>query len=454
MTRRYQAYRESGIDWLGEVPQHWDVGPLKRRYSVTLGKMLQPDAKSEQDVYSHYLRAANVQWGRVDVSDMNSMWFSPTETVTLRLEIGDLLVSEGGDVGRSAIWNGELKECYFQNSVNRVRPNENASTAYLYYWMATIKAKGYVDVLCNKSTIAHFTAEKVEAVPVPMPPLPEQTAIAAFLDKETAKIDALVEEQRRLIDLLREKRQAVVSHAVTRGLNVDAKLKPSGEDWLGDVPEGWEVKPFKYLVRHPNGIQMGPFGGMLTNLPEDETAFKLYGQENVISGDFGRGRRWVEPSRFEELAGYRILPGDLVMTRKGSIGNCRIFPQEAQAGIADSDTIRVRLNSDMVDPELLLITLQEAHFIRVQFDLTKRGAILSGLNTAVVSNLLLPVAPLTEQVEILSFVRTETAKWEALLQEAEAAIDLLQERRAAFISAAVTGKIDVRDLVANQTEAA
>lgn len=245
MTRRYPAYRESGIDWLGEVPQHWDVGPLKRRYTVTLGKMLQPEPKSEEDTFAQYLRAANIQWGMVDVSDMNSMWFSPADRKALTLNTGDLLVSEGGDVGRSAIWQGELEECYFQNSVNRVRPQENASTAYLFYWMATIKAKGYVDVLCNKSTIAHFTAEKVAAVPVPMPPLPEQIAVAAFLDRETAKIDALVAEQRRLIDLLREKRQAVISHAVTKGLNPNAPLKPSGIDWLGDVPEGWEVGPLK-----------------------------------------------------------------------------------------------------------------------------------------------------------------------------------------------------------------
>lgn len=250
MTRRYPAYRESGIDWLGEVPQHWDVGPLKRRYTVTLGKMLQPEPKSDEDIFAQYLRAANIQWGLVDVSDMNSMWLSPADRKALTLKAGDLLVSEGGDVGRSAIWRGELEECYFQNSVNRVRPEENASTAYLFYWMATIKAKGYVDVLCNKSTIAHFTAEKLAAVPVPTPPLHEQAAIATFLDRETAKIDALVEEQKRLIELLKEKRQAVISQAVTKGLNPNAPMKPSGVKWLGDVPADWRVIPIGHLVHY------------------------------------------------------------------------------------------------------------------------------------------------------------------------------------------------------------
>jgi type I restriction enzyme S subunit len=161
---------------------------------------------------------------------------------------GDLLVSEGGEVGRSAIWRDEIDDCHFQNSVNRVRAIEENSTSYLYYWMSVMKDKGYIDVLCNKSTIAHFTAEKVEAVPVPYPPEEEQARIASFLDGETAKIDLLVEKQRRLIELLKEKRQAVISHAVTKGLNPHAPMKDSGSDWLGPIPRNWTYLKLKHLA--------------------------------------------------------------------------------------------------------------------------------------------------------------------------------------------------------------
>lgn len=236
---KYAEYKDSGVQWLGEVPSHWNVAPLKRGYDVCLGKMLQMEPSSGDDIMAPYLRAANIQWGIVDLTDLKSMWISPRDRAQLLLQADDLLISEGGDVGRSALWRNELEECFIQNSVNRVRARDQNSTSYLYYWMVTVKAKGYVDVLCNKSTIAHFTAEKVAAVPTPYPPHAEQGGIVAFLDRETAKIDALIAEQEKLLTLLAEKRQATISHAVTRGLNPNAPMRDSGNPWLGEVPAHW-----------------------------------------------------------------------------------------------------------------------------------------------------------------------------------------------------------------------
>lgn len=242
---RYSKYKDSGVKWLGQLPEHWEVTQLKRGFRVTLGKMLQNKSSTPLDELRPYLRAANIQWGTIDIADVNHMWFSPKESKQLSLLPGDLLVSEGGDVGRSAIWKDEIDDCCFQNSVNRVRSSDRNSTYYLYYWMRVMKDKGFIDAICNKSTIAHFTAEKVKAVPVPFPLSHEQAGIAGFLDWETGKIDALIEEQRRLIELLKEKRQAVISHAVTKGLNPDAPMKDSGIKWLGEMPKHWKLAALK-----------------------------------------------------------------------------------------------------------------------------------------------------------------------------------------------------------------
>ena len=136
---RYPTYKDSGVDWLGEVPAHWEVCALKRGYNVALGKMLQPESSSECDELLPYLRAANIHWSGVETTDIKQMWFSKRDQAQLRLEIGDLLISEGGDVGRSCLWKSELDECYFQNSVNRVRAHDGHSNRYLYYWMSVIK---------------------------------------------------------------------------------------------------------------------------------------------------------------------------------------------------------------------------------------------------------------------------------------------------------------------------
>lgn len=452
--KAYPAYKPSGVEWLGDIPEGWDVGPLKRHFGVRLGKMLQPASKGDSDFEAPYLRAANLQWSGLQLADVKSMWFSPAETASLELLKGDLLVSEGGDVGRSSVCDRDLNGIYFQNSINRVRALTSHSTRFLFYWISSVKTAGYIDILCNKSTIAHFTAEKVGSLPTPFPPPHEQCAIAAFLDREVAKIDGLIEEQRRLIALLAEKRQATISHAVTKGLNPNAKLKPSGIDWLGDVPEGWNVVRLKDCTASGDGIQMGPFGGMLKDLLPVEDEYKVYGQENVTNKDVNRGARWIDRARYNELSNYSLFCGDLMLTRKGTVGNCFRFPEGAQPGIIDSDTIRIRLNGDLLDTDYALTTLHSAHYISTQIDLTKRGAILSGLNTSVVSNLLVLLPPLWEQKEIVGLLSVITHKLETVEAEANALVSLLLERRSALISAAVTGKIDVRDVAPDMMEPA
>ncbi len=212
--------KDSGIEWLGEVPEYWEVSLLKRRYQVTLGKMLKSKQTSPDETEDPYLRAANIHWQGVDTTDVKRMWFTPEEKKKLKLYRDDLLVSEGGDVGRSSLWNEEIEDCYIQNSINRIRAREDADTRFLFYWMYFIKHADYIDMTCNKATIAHFTVEKVEATPCVYPPLEEQKRIIAFLEKETAKIDTLIEKCETAIELLKERRTALISAAVTGKIDV------------------------------------------------------------------------------------------------------------------------------------------------------------------------------------------------------------------------------------------
>ena len=211
---------DSGVEWLGEIPAGWEIASLKRAFDVQLGKMLQPEPSNSIDTLEPYLRVANIFWHGTDLSDVKEMWFSPCEKQQYALVVDDLLVSEGGDVGRSAIWKAELDHCYIQNAINRVRSRGTHSTHFLYYWMHTLKHSGHIDMLCNKATISHFTAEKVEAVDVVLPSPSEQRAIAAFLDRETARIDALIAKVQQAVERLREYRAALISAAVTGKIDV------------------------------------------------------------------------------------------------------------------------------------------------------------------------------------------------------------------------------------------
>ena len=144
---RYPIYKDSGIKWLGLIPEDWGVSAIKHGFNVKLGKMLQPNCKEKGEVFAPYIRAANIQWTGIDTADVKKMWFSPLETQGLVLLRDDLLVSEGGDVGRTCLWRSEIENCYFQNSVNRVRSKHENSTNFLRYWLTAIKEKGFIDML-------------------------------------------------------------------------------------------------------------------------------------------------------------------------------------------------------------------------------------------------------------------------------------------------------------------
>jgi len=435
---RYPAYKDSGVEWLGDVPSHWDVAPLKRGFSVTLGKMLQPDASGPDDELLPYLRAANIQWNGVDVSDIKQMWLSPRDREQLTLQLGDLLVSEGGDVGRSCVWAGEVDNCSFQNSVNRVRAIDGGSTRFLYYWMSTIKDRGYVDVLCNKSTIAHFTAEKVAAVPVPLPPNAEQRWVAEFLDHETAKIDALVAEQERLIELLKEKRQAVISHAVTKGLDPSVPMKDSGVEWLGKVPANWDVRSISSVSTKITNGYVGPTRDILV---DDGVRYlqSLHIKGNRIRFDqpyFVR-EKWSLEHRKSILE-----TGDVLIVQTGDIGQVAVVPPEF-AGCNCHALIIVSPMREVLSGDWLSSVLNSDYGFHSLLSI-QTGALHPHLNCGNVKFLVVPVPPRHEQNAIQNYIAEKTSKFDDLIHEAEAAIDLLKERRKALISAAVTGQIDVR----------
>lgn len=433
---RYPEYKDSGVEWLGEVPAHWTVAPLKRGFDVRLGKMLQPAQSSDEDVLAPYLRAANIQWGGVDLEDVRSMWFSPRERELLALQAGDLLVSEGGDVGRSSLWRAQMRGCYFQNSVNRVRARGQDRTGYLYYWMATVKAKGYVDVLCNKSTIAHFTAEKVAAVPTIFPEPQEQRQIATFLDRETAKIDALIAEQEKLLALLAEKRQATISHAVTRGLDPNVPMKDSGIPWLGDVPAHWEVLPIKRLSPVQRGASPRPIDD--PRYFDEDGEYSWVRISDVTASD---GVLRSTEQRLSELGAslsVPLQPGALFVSIAASVGKPCITA--IKACIHDGFVYFPRLS---IAPMFLFRVFEAGQCFA---GLGKMGTQLN-LNTETIGAIEVGLPPPAEMGAILKALADELSQIDGLQDAARDTLELLQERRSALIAAAVTGQIDVRGAV-------
>ena len=436
--KRYPAYKDSRVEWLGGVPAGWEMSSIKRHFGVQLGKMLQNEANGPGDKLMPYLRAANISWEKILVDDVKEMWFSESEKAQYRIEKGDLLVSEGGDVGRAALWIGELDECYIQNAINRIRSSDGALTSHLYYWMYFLKHVDYIDMLCNKATIAHYTAEKVMNTVYLRPPLPEQHAIAAFLDRETPRIDALIAKKQRFIELLEEKRQAIISHAVTKGLDPGVEMKDSGVEWIGEVPAGWEIKKISYLADKITNGYVGPTRDIFVNNGVIYLQ-SLHIKRNQIIFDYNY---YVSEEWSNKHPRSILKKGDVLIVQTGDIGQVAVVPEEYEGANCHA-LIIISCTPTAMKGEYLSMLLNSTY----GFNSLKRiqtGALHPHLNYHNVKEILIPVPPISEQLAIVEWIVQSSSKIDALINIITLQIEKLHEYRTVLISAAVTGKIDVR----------
>ena len=207
--------KDSGVDWIGQIPEGWGVGKLKYYFDVQLGKMLQPSAINGNDIEIDYLRAINVQWDNISVDNLSKMWCNPSEVSKYEIMNGDLLVCEGGEVGRCGIVEYLSDRAIIQNAVHRIRSAERANVRFLnYYIQHTTKSKWF-DILCNKATIAHLTSEKLLNTLVVLPSISEQIQIADFLDKKTEQINQMIAIKKEQIENINKQRQTLIYDVVT-----------------------------------------------------------------------------------------------------------------------------------------------------------------------------------------------------------------------------------------------
>ena len=218
--------KDSGIEWLGDIPKHWEVRKLKYVAKTVLGKMLCNEDKGNY-FKKPYLKSKNIQWLNVDISDVEEMWFSDKELIQYRLKKNDLVLSEGGEVGKTCLWNEELKECYIQNSAHKVTlNNENLAEFYLYLFFLYGK-KGAFDAITNKVSIGHLTKDKLINLKCLCPSLSEQTAIVSHIEKETTIINKTIITIEKEIALTQEYRTALIAEAVTGKIDVRAFVIPA-----------------------------------------------------------------------------------------------------------------------------------------------------------------------------------------------------------------------------------
>ncbi|WP_370308839.1 restriction endonuclease subunit S [Sphingobium abikonense] len=427
----YPDYKDSGIAWLGDVPSHWEILPVKRATTFQTG-WTPPTGRD--DLYG----GDNI-W--VTIGDLSSRVVSDshkrvTDEAVRQIGIqpspkNSLLFSFKLSIGQVAFAGCDL---YTNEAIATFLPSRSLCLNFAFYAFPHFVVKNAAENIYGAKLL---NQELIRSATLALPPREDQTVIATFLDRETAKIDALVAEQERLIALLREKRQAVISHAVTKGLNPDAPMKDSGIEWLGEIPAHWDRLQLGRLCRQ---VSDGPH---FSPPYVDEGILFLSARNIRVDGWSFEDAKYVSEELYEEFC-KRVTPekDDVLYTKGGTTGVARVVDFDAPFQVWVHVAV-LKIHRELALPEFVAHSLNSTGCYE-QSQLHTRGATNQDLGLTRMIKIWLALPPIDEQRAIVADLDARLTVLDEATATASKSISLLEERRAALISAAVTGKIDVR----------
>ena len=430
--QQYDEYKDSAVEWLGDIPSHWEAKRLgqffKERREKVSDKGYAALSVTMKGIVPQLENAA-----KSDAGDNRKLVLKNDFVINSRSD-------RKGSSGTSP-FDGSV------SLISIVLEPRDISPRFVHHLLRSYPfqeefyryGKGIVADLWSTNS------SEMKNILIPNIPIDEQTQIANFLDYETAQIDTLIDKQQILIQLLKEKRQAVISHAVTKGLNSDAPMKDSGVEWLGEVPEHWVVATVRRIISR---MEQGK-SPQCESSPAKLDEWGVLKTSCVNGGNFQEEENKLLPSHIAPHEEYEVKAGDLLMSRaSGSInliGSVVLVQNNVRAKLLLSDKVfRIYLNKDY--DSLFFTYLMSSSYMRSSIEVAISGAegMANNIAKSSIMEFVIPILPLDEQVVIASHLKKIESKYISLISKAEQAIQLMQERRTALISAAVMGKIDVR----------
>jgi len=432
------------VEWLGKIPAHWDVKRLL--YSCSLNPTKSELNGLSKDTEVSFLPMESIDENGDLILDKTRVIEEVYQGYTYFRD-GDVIVAKITpcfENGKGAMCRNLLGSIGFGTTeLHVLRPNKQTTSKFIFYLTKSQTFRVLGEAMMQGTAGQKRVPEDfIRNFTTALPPTPEQYAIADFLDHEAAKIDALVAKKERLIKLLQEKRTALITHAVARGLDPDVPMKDSGVEWLGEIPAHWNIIHLKYAASY------------IIDCPHSTPIYSSDGDYHVIrTADVSPGCLNLSNTLRVNISEYlkridRLKPeaGDIVYSREGErYGMAAIVPEESMVCLGQR-MMHFRTNSAF-NPSFLMWQLNsDSTYRQAQQDTT--GATSPHVNVDTIRNFWLTEPPLTEQIVIATYINCETSKIDSLITKIRQHIEKLREYRTALISAAVTGKIDVREEMA------
>lgn len=421
--KTYSAYKESGIKWLGDIPEHWGMTTVGRMSYLGRGRVISNIEIGENPgdfpVYSSQT-ANNGIMGHLDSYDFEGEYVTWT--------------TDGANAGTVFYRSGKFN-C--TNVCGTIQPKTDKVFLPYIPYLLNLGTKYYVRYDINPKLMNGEMAQ----INICLPPVPEQKAIADFLDRKTAQIDTLIEKKQRQIALLEEQRTALINQAVTKGLDPNVPMKDTGIEWLGEIRKHWEVTKIKRVVNVIDGDRGKEYPNQDDFI---DLGIPFLSSKNIIDNKFDFNKlRFISREKFERLGRGKLTNGDLVITVRGTIGSVGHFVgNEYETAFINAQMMIMRPSENL--SSTFFYYLARSNYWFTQLDYSAYGAAQQQLSNVILQNLSIALPPHDEQKIIEQYLDRKTNQFDKTTYKIQAEIELLQEYRTALISAAVTGKIDVR----------
>ena len=441
----YTKYKDLEIKWIREIPEEWEVHRLKFLLSSLESGSRETGGGNQLDEGVFSLGGEHINWdGTLNLDNPKLISEEYYHLMNQgKLKINDvLLVKDGVTIGKTAILRKkEFEKMAVNEHVFLMRSNKRISSRLLYYLICGDSGFKQIKLTEVGSAQGGINQDFIAKVYFSIPEdKHDQIAITNFLDKKTSRIDALVEKDKRLIELLKERRATLINHAVTKGLDPNAKMKDSGIDWIGKIPEGWEVNK----IKNTNYVK-GRIGwhGLTSEEYQDEGAFLVTGTDFFNGHIDWSSCHHVSWERYKEDPYIHLKENDVLITKDGTIGKVALIEDLPDKATLNSGVFVIRpLNRKHISHFMFWI-LNSLVFEKF-FDYVKRGATISHLYQETFERFIFPIPSLDEQKAIAEYLNKFTARINKTIQKIQKKIELLEEYKKSLIHHAITGKIDIR----------
>lgn len=439
--KRYETYKDSGIQWVGEIPSHWEI--VKLRYTGTFENGL---TYSTGDIVEDdgilVLRSSNIQNEHITFDDCVYVNSVPKE---LMVSKGDIIIcSRNGSaalIGKCAIIEDDVKAS-FGAFMMRYRANINNKFAFYLFLSAVANYRG----LFSTSTINQLTMSIINQMQVALPSDTEQKNIAAYLDHKVSQIDATIAEKEQMLEDIKAYRSAIISEAVTKGLDKNVEMKDSGIEWIGIIPKTWKIVRIKHILDYKtDSLRVGPFGSSLSGNDFKTEGYWVYNQRVVLDNNFNSNDTFVSQEKYKELSSFKVFAGDILLTTRGTIGKVAIVPNTFHEGVLHPCLIRFRVDDSIVNKDFLAYYFNDTNLILDQVKYNSNSTTIDVIYSYTLKELIVSLPPLDVQNDIVAHLNYRVQKIDEMLKEASQSVENLKSYKSTLITEAVTGKIDLRE---------